>query len=267
MNQNRVLIDIEDHVATVTLNRADKLNALDEAMFKAIINAADEIQANPSVRVVVLHGNGKGFCAGLDLSMFTTPNEMMETPLSERTHGMVNTWQAVAYKWRSIDIPVIAAIHGVAFGGGLQIMSGADIKYIHPDTRLSIMEMKWGLIPDMAGSQLWRHNVREDIVKELTYTHRVFSGQEAVSYGFATHASENPLEDALKLAKEISAKSPSAMVEAKRLFNTAPYLNEKDGYMLESELQDRVMKKPNQLEAVYSGMQKRPGNFQDYRSK
>jgi len=142
-----------------------------------------------------------------------------------------------------LPVPVIGAIHGVVFGGGLQIMLGADIRYITEDTRLSIMEVKWGIVPDMAGTQIMRHLIREDIIKELTYTHRVFSGKEAVQYGFATHLTDDPHAAAMVLAQEIASKSPDAIVTAKKI----------------------ILLKENQLEAVFSEMQKRPGNFKNYR--
>ncbi len=260
----RVEIKIENHVAVVTLNRPDKMNALDKAMFDAVIEAGETLAKNASVRAVVLTGAGKAFCAGLDLSSFS-PQGIGSKPLLERTHGIANMWQQAAWVWRALPVPVIAAIHGVAFGGGLQILSGTDIKYITASTKLSIMEVKWGIIPDMAGTQLWRHNVRDDIIRELTYTHRVFSGEDAVKYGFATHISENPLEDAMKLATEIASKSPSAIVKSKQMFNEAPYLNVADGFMLESNSQTEIVGKKNQMESVFSGMQKRAGNFEDFR--
>ena len=263
--KDRVRITVENHIATVTLNRPDKMNALDLPMFDAIIEAAEVVEKDSSVRVVVLTGAGRAFCAGLDLKNMAGANGVASQPLVVRTHGISNTWQQAAYAWRALSVPVIAAVHGVAFGGGLQIMLGAGIKYIAADTKLSIMEMKWGLVPDMAGTQLMYHSVRDDIIRELTYTNRIFSGEEAVKYGFATHVSENPLADAMKLAEEIASKSPSAVVEAKRLLNTAPYLSVEEGLLLESELQDRIIKKPNQMESVFAGMQKRKGNFTDYR--
>lgn len=263
----RVSVTIDQHVAIVKLDRAEKMNALDHEMFLAIIAAGEEVSANPSVRAVVLHGDGRAFCAGLDLMSMAESDggEGAVEGLVERTYGIANKWQKVAYTWRECPVPVIAAVHGVAFGGGLQIMAGADIKYVAPDTKLSIMEMKWGLIPDMAGTQLWRHSVRDDIIRELTYTHRVFSGKEAVDYGFATHVSENPFEDAMKLAQEIASKSPTAVVKAKKVLNKAAYLSVEDGLQMESDEQNLIIKKKNQMEAVFAGMQKRPGNFDDFR--
>ena len=189
--QNRVSINIVNHIADVKLNRPEKMNALDEAMFLAIIEVGEAIKENPNVRCVVLSGEGKAFCAGLDVANFNPQQKsgVLTVPLPKRTHGIANIVQQVAWIWRELPVPVIAAVHGVAIGGGLNIMSGADIKFITPDTKLAIMELKWGLIPDMAGSQLWRHTVRDDIIRELTYTHRIFSGEDAVRYGFATHVS------------------------------------------------------------------------------
>jgi len=262
----RVKIEINNHIAVVSFNRPDKMNALDPTQFNAVIEAGESVANNPSVRVVILRGEGRAFCAGLDIEAMKDGNsEVMNNPLIPRTHGIANTWQQAAWVWRDMPVPVIAAVHGVAFGGGLQIMLGADIKYITSDTKLSILEMKWGLIPDMAGTQLMRHSVRDDIIRELTYTNRMFSGEEAVKYGFATHISEDPFGDAMTLATEIAAKSPSAVVKAKKVLNAAPYLNREDGLMLESVEQEAIIMKKNQIEAVFSSLQKRAGNFDDFR--
>lgn len=261
----RVKIIIEDHIGVVTFNRPEKMNALDLEQFMAIIDAAKQLADNPSVRVVVIRGEGRAFCAGIDISVMGGENSMLDNPLEPRTHGIANMWQQTVWAWRELPVPVIAAVHGVAYGGGLQIMLGADIKYVKPDTKLSIMEMKWGIIPDMAGTQLMYHTVRQDIIKELTFTNRVFSGTEAVQYGFATHLSDDPFQSAMMLAKEIAEKSPSAVVKAKKLLNAAPYLNPNDGLMLESVEQQAIIKKKNQMEAVYSSLQKREGRFDDYR--
>jgi len=264
---NRITISIENHVADVRLNRPDKMNALDEDMFQAIIQAGKTLTEDASVRCVVLSGEGRGFCAGIDLSNFdiSNPKAISKELILERTYGLANKWQQVAWQWRELPVPVIAAVHGVSFGGGLQIMLGADIRYVAPDTKLAIMEMKWGLIPDMAGTQLMRHLIREDIIKELTYTRKIFSGEDAVKYGFATHVSDDPHADAMRLAKEIAANSPSAVVMAKQVINQAPYLDAKAGLMLESEAQASVLLETNQLEAVFASMQKREGKYEDFR--
>lgn len=263
----RVTLNITNHIADLKLNRPEKMNALDQDMFKAIVEAGESIKHDQTVRCVVLSGVGKCFCAGMDTVNFDPENkgEIFDVPLANRTHGISNIFQQVAWIWRELPVPVIAAVHGVAIGGGLNIMSGADIKFITPDTKLSIMELKWGLIPDMAGSQLWRHNVREDIIRELMYTHRIFSGQDAVQYGFATHISENPYEDAMKLASEIASKNPAAIIKAKKIVNEAPYLNAADGLMMESIEQSEIIRSKNQIEAVMAAMQKRDANFENFR--
>lgn len=261
----RVTIEIEDRVAIVRLNRPEKMNALDDPMFEAIIETGARLAKDASVRAVVLTGEGRAFCAGLDLSNFAPGGAIINQPIPERTHGIANKWQQIVWTWRELPVPVVAAAKGVVFGGGLQLMLGADIKYIAADTKVSIMEMKWGLIPDMAGTQLMRHSVRDDIIRELTYTHRVFSGEEAVQYGFATHVSEDPFADALRLAKEIASKSPSAVVKAKKVLNAAPYLSVEEGFMVESIAQDELIGSKNQMEAAFAGMQKRAGNFEDFR--
>lgn len=267
--EERVSIEKDRHVAIVKLNRPDKMNALDVAMFDALIEAGENLNADDSVRCVVLCGEGKAFCAGLDLSMFSLDgsSDLLATPLEERTHGNSNKWQKAVWVWRELQVPVIAAVQGVVFGGGLQIMLAADIKFAEANTKMSIMEMKWGIIPDMGGPQLMRHSVREDIIRELTYTNRIFSGTEAVEYGFATHVSEHPLKDALALAKEIASKSPSAIVKAKKLFNELPDLSIDEGLMMESKEQAEIMGKKNQMESVFAGIQKRKGNFENYRDK
>lgn len=265
--ENRVTIEKQGHISIVKLSRPEKMNALDPAMFEGIIEAAEKVEQDSSCRVVVMTGEGRAFCAGLDLASMSGSNGQNpgNTTLADRTHGVANTFQQAVWAWRALSVPVIAAVHGVAFGGGLQIMLAADIKYIAADTKLSVMETKWGIIPDMAGTQLMRHTVRDDIIRELTYTHRIFSGEQAVEYGFATHLSENPLEDAMTLAKEIASKSPSAIVTAKKVLNQAPYLSVEEGLMLESVAQDKIMMKKNQMEAVFSSMQKREANFEDFR--
>ena len=192
---DRVTISIVDGVADVRLARPEKMNALDPAMFQALSAAGERLKTEAALRAVVLSGEGRAFCAGLDMASFAAIGATEASPMRDlkaRTHGLANLFQHVAWVWRDVPVPVIAAVHGVAFGGGFQIMLGADMRYVAPDTQLSIMEIKWGLVPDMAGTQLMRNLAREDIVRELTYTGRVFSGIEAQQYGFATRVSDDP---------------------------------------------------------------------------
>lgn len=264
---DRVSITIENHVAEVRLTRADKMNALDPAMFQGIIAAGEELAGMKGVRAVVLSGEGRSFCAGLDMASMASGGANASggglNKLTDRTHGNANMFQQVAMLWRKLPMPVIAAVHGVCFGGGLQIASGADIRVVAPDARLAVMEMKWGLIPDMGGYALWRGLVRDDVLRELTYTNREFSGAEALGLGFATHVDENTHAKAMAIAQEIANRNPDAMREAKGLFNDFTDLDEDSILMAESERQARVIRTPNQIEAVMAGMQKRAASFAD----
>lgn len=165
--------------------------------------------------------------------------------------------------WRKCPVPVIAAVHGVCFGGGLQIASGADIRVVHPATRMAIMELKWGLVPDMGGYHLWRGLVRDDYLRELVYTNREFTGEEAREYGLATHVTEDPLGKANDIANEIASRNPEAIRGAKRLSEAMLEQSGDDILMAESVEQAAVMRKPNQIEAVMAGMQKRAAKFTD----
>ncbi|WP_338467426.1 crotonase/enoyl-CoA hydratase family protein [Novosphingobium sp. ZN18A2] len=261
--RDRVTISVEDHVAHVLLDRADKLNALDDDMFAAIVEAGHKLHEWNGVRCVVLSGAGRAFCAGIDLSSLGKSDRWRETSLTDRTHGNANRPQQAAMAWRKLPMPVIGAIHGVCFGGGLQIASGPDIRFIHSDTRLAVMESKWGLVPDMGGYALWRGNVRDDVLRELTYTHREFSGTEAVQLGFATHVDSEPLRAAMELAHEIAGKSPHAVRGAKSLSNRMGYMSEDEILMAESIAQHELMFSKNQMEAVRAGMEKRRPEFID----
>jgi enoyl-CoA hydratase/carnithine racemase len=217
---------------------------------------------------VVLSGAGRAFCAGLDFQSFQAmegrpPRENTGDLLSKGPQTRANAAQSVAWAWREAPMPVIAAVHGVAFGGGLQIALGADIRFVAPDARLSIMEGRWGLVPDMAGTQLLRHVAREDFVKELTYTARIVQGVEAVEVGLATHVSEEPREAALALAREIAQKSPHAVRAQKALLNQSVELDAATGLALEASLQASLIGTPNQQEAVRANLEKRPATYQD----
>lgn len=260
---DRVKVTLTAHIAHVRLNRPDKMNALDPLMFDAIIAAGQAVRDTGGVRVVVLSGAGRAFCAGLDTASFARAPDAPETPLTERTHGNANRYQQAAMTWAECPVPVIAAIHGVCFGGGLQIASGADIRICAPDARFSIMEMKWGLVPDMGGFALWRGLVRGDVLRELVYTDRELTGQEAQALGLVTHVDPDPLARAMTLAAAIAGRNPEAVREAKRLFGL---MHDKptDAILLaESEAQARVIRRPNQVEAVMAGMARRPPAFTD----
>jgi enoyl-CoA hydratase/carnithine racemase len=260
---DRVTVTVDDHVAHVLLDRADKMNALDDAMFGAIVAAGDHLRQASGVRCVVLSGAGRSFCAGLDLASLGNTDRWKGGSLAERSHGIANRPQYAATVWRDLPVPVIAAVHGVCFGGGLQIASGADIRIVHPEGRLAVMEVRWGLVPDMGGYLLWRGNVRDDVLREMTYTHREFSGTEAVTLGFATHADADPLASAMTLARDIAGKSPHAVRGAKDLANRTPVMTDAAVLMAESERQSELMYSPNQIESVRAGMERRAAQFID----
>ena len=265
MQENdRIRIDLgEDGVAQVRFTRGDKMNALDPEQFDRIIEAGEYLRDLKGLRVVVLSGEGRAFCAGLDLSSMAAGGSSPQAKLAERTHGNSNRAQEAAMTWRKCPVPVIAAVHGVCFGGGLQIASGADIRVVHPATRMAVMEMKWGLVPDMGGYALWRGLVRDDILRELTYTNREFSGEEALGLGFATMIDEDPLARATALAETIANKNPDAIRGSKRLFKVMQEEGEDAILLAESREQDGIMRTPNQVEAVMAEMEKRPPRFAD----
>jgi enoyl-CoA hydratase/carnithine racemase len=267
MNDRISITMLEDGIADVRMTRVDKMNALDSAQWTALVEAIETLKAMSGLRVVVLSGEGRAFCAGLDLSSMQSDREPGGSSaggsLADRTHGVANNAQYAAWGWRELPVPVIAAVHGVAFGAGSQIMAAADIRIVHPDTRIAIMEMKWGLVPDVAGMPLWRTQVADDVLREMIYTNREFNGVEAKEMGFATHVSDNPHAHAMELARVIANKNPHAIRGAKRLCNLMGDATDAELLQAESDEQVLVIRKPNQMEAVMAAMEKRKPNFAD----
>ena len=266
--EDRVSISIADGIADVRLVRADKMNALDQAMFEALVAATARLSNEKAVRVVVLSGEGRAFCAGLDMGRFAAMKDKggngvaggESRDLTRRTHGHANFPQQAVWGWRQLPVPVIAAIQGVAFGGGFQLALGADIRLMAPDARMSIMEIKWGLVPDMAGTPILASLVRDDILRELTYTGRIFSAQEALAYGLATRICDDPRAAAMEMAREISAKNPHAIRAAKRMLNNLS-VDAGAALLAESVEQQKLLGSPNQTEAVSANMEKRAPRF------
>ncbi len=270
---DRVSITITEGIADVRLNRPEKMNALDGAMFQALTEAGLSLANDPDVRVVVLSGEGRCFCAGLDTGSFAKMGggggggTSGGSSLLDRPEGSIaNHAQQPAWVWQDLPIPVLAAVHGVAFGGGLQIALGADIRFVAPDARMSVMEIKWGLVPDMSGTQTLRNLVRLDVAKDLTFTGRVVSGSEAGEIGLATHVSEEPLRDALAMAREIAGKAPNAIRSGKRLLNESTLGSYEDGLRLEAMLQSELIGKPEQIETVTAQMEARPASYVPHRA-
>ena len=261
----RIVTRIDNHVATVTLNRADKRNAVDTAMFDAILETADTLAANPGVRAVVLEGDGDHFCAGIDISVFQgegigeKSNDSLK-PLPGRT---ANYFQSAALVWRELPVPVLAALRGTVFGAGLQIAMGADMRYASADVRMSVMEIKWGLIPDMGITSTMPGVVPQDKARELAYTGRILSATEAYAAGLITEVVEDPSLRAHEVASEIAGKSPDAIRSIKKLFNESWKDEPASGLRREAELQAAVMAGENQVEAATANLEKRAPKFHD----
>ena len=272
---DRITVERDGGVADVRLNRADKMNALDPAMFAALIETADELAADPSLRCVVLSGEGRSFCAGLDFASFQQMGsgdpvdvgdggEREVRDITKPMEGRItHRGQQAVYGWTSLQVPVIAAVHGHALGGGIQLALGADIRIVAPDATMSILEIRWGLIPDMTGTQALVNLVGVDVAKELTFTGRMISGTEAHRLGLATKLSDDPRTTALEMAADIAAKSPHAIRAAKRLFNEASKVSVADGFARERAEIAQLIGSPNQVEQVMAFFEKRPPSFAD----
>ena len=261
---NRVTVTRNGPITHVVLNRADKRNALDQAMLEAIADTLEQLSKARETRAVVLSGDGEAFCAGLDLMSF---GAMLQNPDSvdfvTRSHGDANLFQHVSTGWRDLPMPVITALHGVAFGGGFQIMLGADIRVAAPDTQFSIMEAKWGLVPDMGGMALMPAVARQDIVRRLTYTAEIFDASQALEWGFVSELADKPIARALELAAQIAARSPDSTRAAKRLITDTWGADRADTLMAESIAQKSVLGGKNQMEAVMANFEKRTPKFKD----
>lgn len=272
---DRVTVTVADGIAEVRLNRPDKLNALDGRMFSSIVAAGDRVASDPGVRVVVLQGEGRSFCAGLDLASFAA----MAAPggggagdgtvpgagsIVDRLPGRPsNVFQEVAHVWHALPQPVIAALQGHVLGGGLQIALGADIRFSRPDAQLSVMEARWGLLPDMTGPQMLVRLCGLDVAKELVFTAKRISGEEAHGLGLVTHVVDDPLTAARALAAEIAGRNPAAIQGAKVLLNAAGSRPLVDSLVDESERMAALIGSPNQVEAVTAELEGRAPVFVD----
>ncbi|MFT3854298.1 MAG: crotonase/enoyl-CoA hydratase family protein [Ilumatobacteraceae bacterium] len=271
---DRVIINVSNGIADVRFNRPDKRNALDGAEFSAIAEAGEELKSRNDVRAVVLSGEGASFCAGLDFSSFDSMASGNGTggggggnregnPSAIADGRITHLGQQCAWVWQEVPVPVIAAVHGHALGGGIQIALGADIRVVHPDTQMSVREVYWGLVPDMTGTLTLVGLVRADVAKELVFTARVFDGREAFQLGLATKLSDNPHEDATAIATQIAASSPDAIRGAKRLMNGLLNQGAAEQFAAERSIIGSLIGSPNQVETVMANMQKRPATYVD----
>jgi enoyl-CoA hydratase/carnithine racemase len=279
----RVTVGIDRGVADVRLNRPDKLNALDTDMFVALVEAGARLAADPSVRAVVLSGEGRSFSAGLDFAGFQAMADggggTGDGDAADGSSGgadgsglraigatdgrITHLGQQAAHCWSEVPAPVIAAIWGHCLGGGLQIALGADLRIVHPDATLSVLEIRWGLSPDMTGTATLPRLVGPDVAKELAWTGRSVSGDEAARLGLATRTSETPLDDALTLAREIAAKNPHAIRGIKRLVEQSGRVPLAQQYADEREVIGSIVSTPNQVEAVTAYFERRDPSFSD----
>lgn len=267
---DRVSMTISAGIADVRLNRPDKRNALDGDMFLALAEAGERLKSERGVRVAVLSGEGSSFCAGLDFSSMQAlaggadaPTRTEGNPGSMKAGRITHLGQQVAWVWQEVPVPVIAAVHGHALGGGIQIALGADIRIVHPDTQMSVREIHWGLVPDMTGTLVLSRLVRPDVAKELTFTARVFSGREAFELGLATRLSDDPRRDAMQMATEIAERSPDAVRGAKELFNRLANDGAAEQFAEERRVIGSLIGRANQVEAVTANFEKRTPAFVD----
>lgn len=287
---DRVTVSVTDGVADVRMNRPEKLNALDGAMFAALAETGEALAADASVRAVVLSGEGRSFCAGLDFASFQAMAggaseentaarsatdgaaggrragalaRMAKDPAERLPGKITNAGQQAVYAWTEMPQPVIAAVSGHALGGGIQVALGADLRIVAPDAKMSVMEVKWGLVPDMTGTVQLTRLVGLDVAKELTFTGRIVNGEEAVRLGLATRLADDPRAAALELAREIAGRSPDAIRQAKRLLNAAVEATPAEQFLDESRTLNALRGSPNQIEAVKAEFEKRKPNFAD----
>jgi len=247
-----VLIDIKNEIAFVTLNRPNKHNALNMAMFTAIDNATKRLRKDKSIRAVIVNGEGVDFCTGLDVKSVMSSGANAAKLLFKWLPGQSNLAQRVSSAWRKVPVPVIMVLHGRVWGGGLQIALGGDFRIASPNTSFSIMEAKWGLIPDMGGTLAFKEQMPVDQAKLFAMTGQEISSDLALSYQLITETSEDPMSRALELANNFKRQSPDALAGVKRLYNNAWSKSQRFALAKESWYQIKVMFSKNQRIKSYN---------------
>ena len=265
----RVSVTMHEGIAHVRLTRPDKRNALDDAMFQAIAQAGEQVKHDTSVRAVVLSGDGASFCAGLDFGGFQAMGSGNSGDGSATAAGLMKDGrithlaQQICWVWQEVPVPVIAALQGHALGGGMQLALGADIRIAHPDTKMSMREVHWGLIPDMTGTLRLSRLVRDDVMKDLVFTGRIFPASEGATLGVVTRLSNDPVADAMVAAAEIAGRSPSAVRGAKQLINRLSNAGAAEHFAAEREIIFGLIGKPHQVEAITANFENRAPVFRD----
>ena len=263
---NPVTLEVDGAIAQVRLNRADRYNALSIEAFEALVETARIIDGNRSIRVVVMAGEGENFCSGIDFNIFAQASDskiLIDQMMAPVSGSPANLVQSSSYAWRKLDVPVIVALEGVVFGAGLQLALACDIRLGAPTAQLSVMEIRWGLIPDLSISQTLTRLVRDDVARELTYSGRIVESEEARDIGLLTRLVSKPLLAANNMAEEIAGRNPDAIRAAKRLYTEAWTTPPDHGLGLEADLQRSLLGTANQMEAAMANMQHREPQFKD----
>lgn len=250
----RILYEVQDHIAYLWLNRPEKLNGLDMPMFQQVVATAKKIRKDKNIRAVILAAKGDSFCAGLDFKAVSKNPSMIAKVFLKWPWTKQNLAQEIAHCFRDLPVPVICAIHGNCFGGGLQMALACDYRIATPEAMLSIMEIKWGLIPDMSGTVTLSRLTRSDIAMELTMTGRMFPATEALEYGLVSKLAANPVAEAEQLAQVIASKSPDAIAATKQLFKQTWKADTWRALRIERWIQARLLGRRNQKIAMQNGL-------------
>jgi enoyl-CoA hydratase/carnithine racemase len=256
MTERRVITEIDGPVARVWLNRPDKLNGVELDMLQGLLDAAAELRRNRDVRVVLLQGKGDSFCAGLDFAAAGKSRSRIVKFFLPNPFRGTNLFQQSLWAWRELPVPVIAVTRGHVFGAGIQLALAADFRFTTPDAQWSVLEAKWGLVPDMSGTVPLAELTTADVAKRLVLTGEVFSGEQAVAYGLASGASEDPMKPALELVDAILARSPDSVAASKKLLNRSRRGGLRGAFARERRYQFRMFRSPNTKAARKAGMKR-----------
>lgn len=263
MCSDRVVVEVAEGIATVKLNRPEKLNGLDQETIRGLLRAARRIASDRSVRVTILCAEGKSFSTGLDFSCLQAKPTFAPWIFVKRPLALMNRAQRLSMAWRDLPTPVIAVISGMCLGGGLQLAMGADFRFASPDAEFSILEISLGLVPDMGGTQMFSELIRIDRLKELALTGEFVTAQRAEEYGLVTRVTEDPMQEAMVLARKLMQRSPDALAATKKLFHANRFGTLRARLRRERWAQLRVLGRPNQKRAMENRGSKDVASFGD----
>ena len=255
MTESPVVTEIDGPIARVWLNRPDKLNGLTLDLVEELVAAAKSLQKNRDIRAVIIEGRGNSFCAGLDFaSAAKEPKRRMARMFVPNPFRGTNLFQECFWAWRKVSVPVIAVTRGHVFGGGIQLALACDFRFTTPDCQWSVLEAKWGLVPDMSGTVTLSEVVGADVAKRLTMTAEIFSGDQAHAYGLATGVDADPGKLAQELVDAIIARSPDSVAASKRLLNTVRRGSVRSALGRERRFQVAMFRSKNTTAARTAGM-------------